>query len=51
VLLHGAGDKALDWQWVMPTLAATYQVYAPDLPGSPDSARPKVDYSPGFRLA
>jgi len=32
----------------MPTLAATYRVYAPDLPGSPDSARPKVDYSPGF---
>ena len=48
VLLHGAGDNALDWQWVMPTLAATYRVYAPDLPGSPDSARPKVDYSPGF---
>jgi pimeloyl-ACP methyl ester carboxylesterase len=48
VLLHGAGDNALDWHWVMPTLAATYRVYAPDLPGSPDSARPKVDYSPGF---
>jgi pimeloyl-ACP methyl ester carboxylesterase len=32
VLLHGAGDNALDWQWVMPFLAATHQVYAPDLP-------------------
>jgi 2-hydroxy-6-oxonona-2,4-dienedioate hydrolase len=48
VLLHGAGDNALDWQWVMPALAATYRVYAPDLPGSPDSARPAADYSPAF---
>jgi pimeloyl-ACP methyl ester carboxylesterase len=48
VLLHGAGDNALDWQWVMPTLAATHRVYAPDLPGSPESARPAADYSPAF---
>src|SRR3712207_1479973 len=48
VLLHGAGDNALDWWWVMPTLAATHRVYAPDLPGSPDSARPAADYSPAF---
>jgi pimeloyl-ACP methyl ester carboxylesterase len=48
MLLHGAGDNALDWQWVLPDLAATHRVYAPDLPGSPDSARPAVDYSPAF---
>ncbi len=48
VLLHGAGDNALDWRWVMPHLSATHRVYAPDLPGSPDSARPAADYSPGF---
>jgi pimeloyl-ACP methyl ester carboxylesterase len=48
VLLHGAGDNALDWRWVMPALAATHRVYAPDLPGSPDSARPAADYSPSF---
>jgi len=48
VLLHGAGDNALDWRWVMPTLAASHRVYAPDLPGSPDSARPSADYSPTF---
>jgi 4,5:9,10-diseco-3-hydroxy-5,9,17-trioxoandrosta-1(10),2-diene-4-oate hydrolase len=48
VLLHGAGDNALDWRWVMPALAATHRVYAPDLPGSPDSARPPADYSPAF---
>ena len=48
VLLHGAGDNSLDWRWVMPALAATHRVYAPDLPGSPDSARPAADYSPAF---
>jgi pimeloyl-ACP methyl ester carboxylesterase len=48
VLLHGAGDNTLDWRWVMPHLAATHRVYAPDLPGSPNSARPTVDYSPAF---
>jgi 2-hydroxy-6-oxonona-2,4-dienedioate hydrolase len=48
VLLHGAGDNAFDWRWVMPDLAATHRVYAPDLPGSPDSARPTADYSPAF---
>jgi pimeloyl-ACP methyl ester carboxylesterase len=48
VLLHGAGDNALDWRWVMPALAATHRVYAPDLPGSPDSARPADYYSPSF---
>src|SRR3712207_2241119 len=48
VLLHGAGDNALDWRWVMPDLAATHRIYAPDLPGSPDSARPAADYSPAY---
>jgi pimeloyl-ACP methyl ester carboxylesterase len=48
VLLHGAGDNALDWQWVMPTLARTRRVYAVDLPGSGDSVKPDVDYSPAF---
>ena len=48
VLLHGAGESALDWRWVMPDLATTHRVYAPDLPGSPISARPAADYSPAF---
>jgi len=48
VLLHGAGDNSLDWKWVMPALAATHRVYAADLPGSPESARPAADYSPAF---
>jgi pimeloyl-ACP methyl ester carboxylesterase len=48
VLLHGAGDNSLDWRWVLPALARKHRVYAPDLPGSPDSARPVADYSPAF---
>ena len=48
VLLHGDSDSALDWSWVLPTLAATHRVYAPDFPGFGDSAKPNVDYSPGF---
>jgi pimeloyl-ACP methyl ester carboxylesterase len=48
VLLHGVGDNALDWQWVMPALAATHRVYAPDLPGSGASVKPLTDYSPAF---
>ena len=48
VLLHGAGDNSLDWRWVLPALARKHRVYAPDLPGSPDSARPVADYSSAF---
>ena len=48
LLLHGAGENALDWRWVMPDLAAAHSVYAPDLPGSPGSAIPATGYSPGF---
>jgi 4,5:9,10-diseco-3-hydroxy-5,9,17-trioxoandrosta-1(10),2-diene-4-oate hydrolase len=48
VLLHGAGDNSLDWRWVLPALARKHRVYAPDLPGSPDSARPAANYSPAF---
>ena len=48
VLLHGVGDNALDWQWVVPTLAGNYRLYALDLPGSGGSAKPSADYSPAF---
>ena len=48
LLLHGVGDNAFDWQWVMPALAHTYQVYSLDLPGSGGSAKPLPDYSPAF---
>ncbi len=48
ILLHGAGDNSLDWRWVLPALARKHRVYAPDLPGSPDSAKLAADYSPAF---
>jgi pimeloyl-ACP methyl ester carboxylesterase len=32
----------------MPTLATAHRVYAPDLPGSPNSARPAAEYSAAF---
>jgi pimeloyl-ACP methyl ester carboxylesterase len=49
ILLHGVGDNALDWRWVMPALARSRRVYAPDLPGAGGSAEPQdADYSPGF---
>ncbi len=48
LLLHGVGDNAFDWRWVLPALASTHRVYAPDLPGSGGSAKPLTDYSPAF---
>ena len=49
VLLHGVGDNALDWRWVAPALARSHRVYAPDLPGAGESAKPEdADYSPVF---
>jgi len=52
VLLHGVGDNALDWRWVTPALARSHRVYAPDLPGAGESARPEdADYSPVFSSA
>ncbi len=48
VLLHALGESALDWRWVIPTLARTHRVYAPDLPGFGASAKPTADYSPAF---
>jgi len=48
VLLHGVGDSALDWRWVMPTLAGTHRIYVPDLPGSGGTIKSDVDYSPAF---
>jgi 2-hydroxy-6-oxonona-2,4-dienedioate hydrolase len=47
VLVHGVGTSAVEWSWVLPTLAPDHLVYAIDLPGFDDSARPP-DYSPAF---
>ena len=48
VLLHALGENALDWRWVLPDLASTHRVYAPDLPGFGGSGKPVADYSPEF---
>ena len=48
LLLHALGESALDWRWVLPALARTHSVYAPDLPGFGGSAKPLSDYSPAF---
>ncbi len=48
ILLHGVGDNALDWRWVLPALARGHRVYAPDLPGSSGNAKRQADYSPAF---
>lgn len=47
VLLHGPGESAANWRWVLPTLTATHRVVAPDLPAhgstqTPD--RPDADW-------
>jgi 4,5:9,10-diseco-3-hydroxy-5,9,17-trioxoandrosta-1(10),2-diene-4-oate hydrolase len=48
LLLHALGESVLDWRWVLPDLARTHRVYAPDLPGFGRSAKPVADYSPAF---
>jgi pimeloyl-ACP methyl ester carboxylesterase len=48
VLLHGLGESIVDWDWVLSALAQTHRVYAPDLPGFGETAKPPVDYSPAF---
>jgi pimeloyl-ACP methyl ester carboxylesterase len=48
VLLHALGESAQDWRWVLPGLARTHRVYAPDLPGFGESNKPVADYSSSF---
>ncbi len=48
VLLHGDADSAVDWSWVIPTLANRHRVYALDFPGFGDAAKPNREYSVEF---
>jgi pimeloyl-ACP methyl ester carboxylesterase len=48
VLLHGGGESALAWRWVLPQLAERYRVLAPDLPGSGESDLLEARYSAGL---
>jgi pimeloyl-ACP methyl ester carboxylesterase len=50
VLVHGAGDNAHDWSYVLPLLGRSHQVLAPDLPVTAPASAPATDYAPA-RLA
>jgi pimeloyl-ACP methyl ester carboxylesterase len=47
VLVHGITSSSATWQRVMPDLARSFTVIAPDLAGHGESAKPKGDYSLG----
>lgn len=48
ILLHGIGDSASDWQWVMRKLSGCWRIFAPDMPfttgvdGAPDGFTPET---------
>jgi pimeloyl-ACP methyl ester carboxylesterase len=44
LLLAGFPESWYEWRKVMPLLAPTYKVIAPDLPGQGDSDRPAAGY-------
>ncbi len=46
VLLHGHAESSESWRLVLPALARTHRVYAPDFPGSGLSAKPAVYSQP-----
>jgi pimeloyl-ACP methyl ester carboxylesterase len=45
VLLHGPGESAVNWRWVVPDLVTRHRVVAPDLPahGSSDAGTGPLD--------
>jgi pimeloyl-ACP methyl ester carboxylesterase len=45
LLIHGIGDRSDAWHHLIPTLARTHTVIAPDLLGHGRSDKPRADYS------
>ncbi|MFH8469530.1 alpha/beta fold hydrolase [Streptomyces sp. NPDC017991] len=45
VLIHGIGDSSATWAGIVPGLARTHTVIAPDLLGHGASDKPRADYS------
>lgn len=45
LLIHGIGASSETWCDIMPDLARTYRVVAPDLLGHGESEKPRADYS------
>lgn len=50
LLVHGLGDEADSWRYLLPALATGHRVLAPDLPGFGRSGRPRRSLSPPFLL-
>ena len=46
LLLHGGSGSWTHWIRTIPTLARTYQLWVPDLPGLGDSAMPPRPWTP-----
>lgn len=42
VLLHGPGESAVNWRWVIPDLVTRHRVIAPDLPAHGDTDAPEA---------
>lgn len=51
VLLHGPGESAANWRWVMPALVETNRVIAPDLPAHGSTAGSDQELDAGRVLA
>ena len=51
ILIHGLGDEADTWRYLIEPLATIFHVYAVDLPGFGRSDKPDLDYSPQFFLS
>ena len=47
LLIHGMAGSSNTWRAIMPKLAGSYRVIAPDLLGHGESAKPRTDYSLG----
>lgn len=47
LLIHGLAGSSISWNAIAPTLATTHDVFAPDLLGHGESAKPMGDYSLG----
>ncbi len=48
LLIHGLGDEADTWRYLLPSLAAHHRVIAPDLPGFGRSDKPDRPYTIPF---
>jgi pimeloyl-ACP methyl ester carboxylesterase len=47
LLIHGIGDSSVTWSQLIPALARTHTVVAPDLLGHGASDKPRADYAVG----